>query len=85
MTKLPRGTFFLLVTHFVWGAPTKPSDGAHGVLHKSQLKLPAVFELETELAQPTGGAGRTNFCRGWSAWGVRLARAGPRGHWGQLR
>ena len=71
-----RETLFLLSTHFVWGAPTKPTDGARGVLHKSQQKLPAVFELETKLAERSERAGSTNFTGGMTAWGVRPACAG---------
>ena len=64
---MPRDTF-LLATHFVWGAPTKPADGARGVLHKSQQNLPAVFELETKLAKRSERAESTNLTRDKPAW-----------------
>jgi len=72
MTKLPRGTFFIGHS-FCMERPDKTADDAHGVLHKSQLKLPAVLDLETELAQPTGRAEHRNLLRRQSAWGVGRA------------
>ena len=53
--------------------PDITADDAHGVLHKSQLNLPVVLELETELAQPTERAEHTNLLRRRSAWGVGRA------------
>ena len=53
--------------------PDLTADGARGVLHKSQLKLPAVFELETELEQLTGRVEHTKLLRRRSAWGVGRA------------